>query len=66
MLFARKNWSFTIFFLLALLKKLESESKSWSKIIQIGVSENSASSAGQGLKLISLVLHIINKLIIDI
>ena len=28
MLFARKNWSFTILFLLALLKKLESESKS--------------------------------------
>ena len=35
MLFARKKMEFYHTFLLALLKKLESESKSWSKIIQI-------------------------------
>ena len=35
MLFARKKMEFYHAFLLALLKKLESESKSWSKIIKI-------------------------------
>ena len=35
MLFSRKKIEFYHTFLLALLKKLESESKSWSKIIQI-------------------------------
>ena len=35
MLFARKKMEFYHTFLFALLKKLESESKSWSKIIQI-------------------------------